>query len=236
MVQLKPIVCGAIGVLALASPGVAQAPSPARTVLFQNVRVFDGRSAALTAPSYVLVRGSRIEKVSAQPIPTDRSGDTLVIEGGGRTLMPGLIDAHAHLMFETLAQAAVLTADLAFVTVAAVKGAGDMLMRGFTSVRDLGGPVMGLKRGIDQGLVPGPRIWPSGAFISQTGGHGDFRLPTELPAAPGGFHFTERIGAAAIADDAEAVRRRAREQLALGASQLKLMAGGGVGSSYARST
>ena len=88
MVQLKQMVCAAIGVLGLASPGEAQAPPPARTVLFRNVRVFDGRSAALTAPSYVLVRGNKIEKVSAQPIPTDRSGDTLVNEGGGRTLMP----------------------------------------------------------------------------------------------------------------------------------------------------
>jgi imidazolonepropionase-like amidohydrolase len=107
-----------------------------------------------------------------------------------------------------------------------------MLLRGFTSVRDLGGPVFGLKRGIDQGLVPGPRIWPSGAFISQSGGHGDFRLPNELPARPGDYSYGERIGAAAIADDAATVRQRSREQLALGATQLKLMAGGGVASSY----
>ncbi|HYN58677.1 MAG TPA: amidohydrolase family protein [Rubrivivax sp.] len=107
-----------------------------------------------------------------------------------------------------------------------------MLLRGFTSARDLGGPVLGLKRGIDQGLVPGPRIWPSGAFISQSGGHGDFRLPNEIPARPGDFSYSERIGAAAIADDAAMVRQRAREQLALGASQLKLMEGGGVSSSF----
>jgi len=107
-----------------------------------------------------------------------------------------------------------------------------MLMRGYTSVRDLGGPVFGLKSAIDKGLVMGPRIWPSGAFISQTGGHGDFRLPTELPAAPGAFSYSERVGAAAIADDADTVRKRAREQLALGASQIKLMAGGGVASSF----
>jgi imidazolonepropionase-like amidohydrolase len=69
-----------------------------------------------------------------------------------------------------------------------------MLQRGFTSVRDLGGPVSGLKRGIDLGLVPGPRIWPSGAMISQSGGHGDFRLPNELPAPPGTFSFGERSG------------------------------------------
>jgi imidazolonepropionase-like amidohydrolase len=92
--------------------------------------------------------------------------------------------------------------------------------------------VFGLKRAIDLGLVVGPRIWPSGAFISQTGGHGDFRLPIDLPAAPGDFTYSERIGAAAIADSANAVRVRAREQLALGASQIKLMAGGGVSSNY----
>ncbi len=108
-----------------------------------------------------------------------------------------------------------------------------MLMRGFTSVRDLGGPVFGLKRGIDAGLVPGPRIWPSGAFISQTGGHGDFRLPERAARArPASFTYSERVGAAAIADSPDAVRQRAREQLALGASQIKLMAGGGVASSY----
>ncbi len=135
-------------------------------------------------------------------------------------------------MFETVPQAAILTADIGYVNVAAVKAANDMLMRGFTSVRDVGGPVFGLKRGIDQGLVPGPRIWPSGAFISQSGGHGDFRLPNDLPAQPGQFTYSERIGGAAIADSPDTVRSRAREQLALGASQIKLMAGGGVASSF----
>jgi len=146
--------------------------------------------------------------------------------------MPGLIDAHTHLMFATVPQLAVLTGDIGFLNVAAVKAAGDMLMRGFTSARDLGGPVFGLKKGIDLGLVPGPRIWPAGAFISQSGGHGDFRLPNDLPARPGDYSFSERAGAAAIADSPDAVRQRVREQLALGASQVKLMAGGGVSSPY----
>ena len=96
--------------------------------------------------------------------------------------------------------------------------------------------MFGLKRGIDTGLVPGPRIWPSGAFVSQTGGHGDFRLPNELPARPGDFSYSERVGAAAIADSPDLVRQRVREQLALGASQIKLMAGGGVRRATTRST
>ena len=232
MKAVNPLLGCALAVLGLSSAAVSQTPPPVKTVLFENVRIFDGKGVALSAPSNVLVRGNKIEKISTQASPADRHADTVIIDGGGRTLMPGLIDAHTHLMFETLPQVAVLTGDLGFISVAAVKAAGDMLMRGFTSVRDLGGPVFGLKRGIDAGLVPGPRIWPSGAFISQTGGHGDFRLPTELPARPGDFNYSERIGATAIADDADTVRLRAREQLALGASQIKLMAGGGVSSSY----
>lgn len=97
---------------------------------------------------------------------------------------------------------------------------------------DLGGPVFGLKKGIDMGLVRGPRIWPAGAMISQSGGHGDFRPPNELPAGPDSFPYMERIGVAEIADSPDLVRQRSREQLALGASQLKLMAGGGVSSQY----
>ncbi|MEK7781913.1 MAG: amidohydrolase family protein, partial [Verrucomicrobiota bacterium] len=208
------------------------ADPPVSVTVFSNVRIFDGKSAALTAPMNVLVRGNKIEKISVTPIATDRRADTVLIDGGGKTLMPGLIDAHTHIMFTSVPQMALLTSDIGFVNVAAVKAAHEMLLRGFTSVRDVGGPVFGLKRGIDTGLVPGPRIWPSGAFISQTGGHGDFRMPNDLPARPGDYTFSERIGASAIADSAEAVQLRVREQLALGASQIKLMAGGGVASNF----
>ena len=214
--------------LAFASTQVlAQAPTSA--VLFEDVRVFDG-SDRLSAPSSVLVVGNTIQSVSTEPIAAPAG--TLRIAGAGRTLMPGLIDAHTHIMFSTGSQIVVLTSDIGYINVAAVKAANDMLMRGFTSIRDLGGPVFGLKRGIDLGLVPGPRIWPSGAFVSQSGGHGDFRLPNELPAPPGHHSYSERVGAAAIADSPDIVRQRVREQLALGASQIKLMAGGGVASSF----
>lgn len=215
---------------ALSAAAQVQPPQPT-AVLFENVRIFDGVSERLSAPSNVLVAGNLIKTISSAPIAAPPSMTLSRVQGNGRTLMPGLIDAHTHIMFETLTQETMLVSDLAFIAVAAVKGANDMLMRGFTSIRDFG-PAFGIKRGIDMGLVPGPRIWPSGAMISQTGGHGDFRLPNELPAAPGSFHFTERMGASAIADDADTVRKRSREQLALGATQLKLAAGGGVGSDY----
>ncbi|MBY0611806.1 MAG: amidohydrolase family protein [Beijerinckiaceae bacterium] len=220
-----------IALTGLAEPVGAQ-PSQAKAVLFENVRIFNGKSDGLSTPSNVLVRGNVIAAISAAPIAVPADVSVTRIEGSGKTLTPGLIDAHTHIMFSTIPQIAVLTTDISFVTIAAVKDARDTLMRGFTSIRDAGGPTFGLKRGIDAGLTPGPRIWPSGAFISQTGGHGDFRLPNELPARPGDYSYSERVGGAAIADDADTVRKRTRELLALGASQIKLMAGGGVSSVF----
>jgi imidazolonepropionase-like amidohydrolase len=126
-----------------------------------------------------------------------------------------------------------LTADAGYITLIAADEARKTLMRGFTSVRDMAGPTFSLKRAIDDGLVPGPRIWPSGAMISQTGGHGDFRFPYEVPASPNApLSRVEAIGAGAVADGIDRVLTRAREQLMLGASQLKLAAGGGVSSHY----
>lgn len=219
------------GLSGLPSAVHAQAATPG-SVLYEDVRIFDGLSDSLSAPSNVLVVKNLIKAISTSPIEIPADGSVRRIAGGGRTLMPGLIDAHTHIMFSTIPQLAILTADIGFINVAAVKAANDTLMRGFTTIRDLGGPCFGLKRGIDSGLVPGPRIWPSGAFISQTGGHGDFRLPTDLPARPDDYTYSERVGGSAIADDPGMVRKRAREQLALGASQIKIMAGGGVSSSF----
>ncbi len=226
-------VLSAILILGCAATQAAHAQDPQPTgVIFENVHIFDGTSDRLSAPSNVLIVGNVIKTISSAPIAASPATAVTRIQGGGRTLMPGLIDAHTHIMFATVPLQVVLTSDAGFINVAATKAATDMLMRGFTSIRDLGGPVFGLKRGIDMGLVVGPRIWPAGAMISQTGGHGDFRPPNELPAPPGNFSFNERIGTAAIADNADSVRQRAREQLALGASQIKLMAGGGVASNY----
>lgn len=208
-------------------PAGAQATAGAET-LFHNVRVYSGTGTTLSAPVDVLVRGNVIASIGAV---TAAPGAT-IIDGGGRTLMPGMIDAHVHLMFAAISTAAAAVADIGYLNFVAGHAADGMLMQGFTSVRDMGGPTLGLKKAIDAGLATGPRIWPSGAMISQSGGHGDFRMPTELPAPEGSFAYGERIGAIAIADDPGMVRKRAREQLALGVSQIKMMAGGGVGSSY----
>jgi imidazolonepropionase-like amidohydrolase len=201
--------------------------------LFQNVRIFDGRSAALSPSSDVLVRGNTIERISAQPITVETEADVRVIAADGRVLMPGLIDAHWHAFMAATPQMVLMTADPSYLHLLAARQAEATLMRGFTTVRDMGGPVFGLKRAIDEGVMIGPRIYPSGAFISQTSGHGDFRFLFELPRTLGGpLSHSETEGIAAIADSPDEVRLRVREQLRGGASQIKLMAGGGVSSAY----
>ena len=210
----------------------AQTPPPAATV-FQNVRVFDGKGSQLSGPSYVLVRGNRIERISSTPIPTDQRADTVLIDGGGRTLMPGLIDAHWHTMLVRPTPAELKTNDIGYMNLVAAAEARDTLLRGFTTIRDLGGPAFGLKRAIDEGIVPGPRIFPSGAIITVTSGHGDARELYELPRVLGGpLTRMETTGASMVADSPDEVRVRTREQLMLGASQIKLTAGGGVASPH----
>ncbi len=217
----------AIGMNLAASPA-AQAQQ-ASAVLFQNVRIFDGKNAALSAPSNVLVRDNKIEKISVAPIQADAQ----VIAGGERVLMPGLIDAHWHAMLVRPTPAATLADDVGYNNLLAAAEATATLMRGFTTVRDMGGPSFGLKRAIDDGLVAGPRIYPSGAVITITGGHGDFRQLTDLPRTIGGMlSRMERIGGSMVADSPDEVRVRAREQLMQGASQVKLTAGGGVASPF----
>jgi imidazolonepropionase-like amidohydrolase len=216
----------------VAQAALAQQPAPAG-VLFENVRIFNGTSGQISTPSNVLVVGNVIKTISTSPLAAPPAPAVTRIDGGGRTLMPGLIDAHSHISVMAVSMSDALNADFGYVQIAAGKAAEAMLLRGFTTVRDMGGPTFGLKRAIDSGLIPGPRIFPSGTLISQTGGHGDFRLPYEIPRAAGDpLSYTERIGLSAIADSPDEVRRRARENLMKGASQIKLTAGGGVGSEY----
>lgn len=212
----------------------ANALADASTILINNVYVFDGRSDTRSAtPMNVLVRGHLISEISATPITPPEGESVKIIDGTGNTLMPGLIDAHWHAMMIQASMIETMALDVGYLNLLAAKVAEATLMRGFTSVRDMGGPVFGLRRAIDQGVAAGPRIFPSGAMISQTGGHGDFRLPNEIPAANHGpLSHADQIGATAIADGVPEVLRRTREQLMLGATQIKLMAGGGVSSFY----
>ena len=221
-----------IALLAISSPDRGFAESPDGTVLFQNVRVFDGKSSELSSPTNVLVRGNKIEKITTGDIPIDRNAGTTVVDGSGRALMPGLIDAHWHAMLVRPTPPEVLANDIGYANLLAGVEATATLMRGFTTIRDMGGPSFGLKRAIDEGLVPGPRIYPSGAMITITSGHGDFRQLSDLPRNVGSLSRMEQIGGSMVADSPDEVRLRVREQLMQGASQIKLTAGGGVASPF----
>ena len=219
-------------------PSVGATPAPDRprgtvSTEFRNVRIFDGRSDRLSARSNVRVKRNRIDRISTGPLPPEPGVTATVIDGDGRTLMPGLIDNHWHTMFVRPSAAQAMSSDPGYLNVVAGAEATDTLMRGFTTVRDLGGPSFGLKRAIDEGVIDGPRIFPSGAVITVTSGHGDFRTPADLPRSPGGPPaHQEELDAGMVADSPDEVRLRTREQLFLGASQIKLTAGGGVASPH----
>jgi len=204
--------------------------APKARTLFTNVHVFDGVNEKRIENANVLVEGNLIKQISIQKISAD---DANVIDGGGRTLMPGLIDAHWHTMFNFWPISKVMSANFGALNIAAAKHSGEQLLRGFTTVRDVGGNVFGVKMAIDSGLVDGPRIYPSGPYISQTSGHGDFRGPNDVPENPATpLDYFQRVGHTLIADGVPEVIKRSREILRMGASQIKAMAGGGVSSLY----
>lgn len=202
-------------------------------ILINNVEIFNGKDEA-TVKGNVLIKNNLIEKVSTDPIPIDPAADVRVIDGSGNFLMPGLIDAHwhAYLCCNTLMD--LLAGEPSFTHLVAGKEAGATLQRGFTTIRDAGGPVFGLKKAIDTGVLPGPRIYPSGAMISQTSGHGDFRMIYDRSHTGCGCELAhvQELGASWIVDGPDAVTTATRENLRQGASQIKLMTGGGAASLY----
>ena len=198
-------------------------------VLVSNIDLFDSRSGTLVADVYVLVEGNRVAGVlQSRPAGAfDRE-----IDGGGNVLLPGLIDTHVHMSITGGTQE---MGDLPWDYVPHImsRRSRDMLLRGFTTVRDLGGPVFGLRRAIEEGLVDGPRVFPSGAFVTQTSGHGDFRRPTDAnPQFGGAPTYAQNLGYYQLADGVPAVLAAVRENFKNGATQIKVMGSGGVGSVY----
>ena len=214
------------------SPVSVHAQQPTAETLIRNVRVLDVVNGRLGPPTDVLIRGNTIAAIGSSANAV--SGAT-TIDGKGGTLMPGLIDVHVHLAFGAL-----LLKDLydpkttpEQLGAATAKSANDMLLRGFTAVRDMGGPIFPLKPAIDSGRIRGPRVWPSGATVSQTSGHGDFRTPDERSRRFFGKPSrAEEEGATFIADGRDEVLTATRENLRMGASQIKIMGGGGTSSAY----
>lgn len=218
------------GFAGLSAPLRVRAQQGDKPLLLRGARIFDGLAAQAAEGRDLLIAGRGIADI----VPTGQVvGDATVLDCRGMTLIPGLIDAHWHALLAAIPQLAAVTADVPYVHLVAAQEAQRTLLRGFTTVRDVGGPAFALKRAIDEGRFTGPRIYPSGAMISQTSGHGDFRMRSDLPRSPqSNLSQAETAGIAMIADGEAEVLRRVREQLMLGASQIKIMAGGGGASSF----
>jgi imidazolonepropionase-like amidohydrolase len=195
----------------------------ATSYLFTGGRLLDPSRDALLDGFEVLVENDRIKEVSDRPIA---AGSAIRIDLSGKTLMPGLIDCHVHVVAALVDIAANAMAPSSLAAMRAARILRTLLMRGFTTVRDAGGADHGLVRAIDEGLIEGPRLIISGKALSQTGGHGDSRARSDdrMP-------FSDRVGALCrLADGVDGVRRAAREEIKSGARFIKIMANGGVAS------
>src|ERR1700731_3050225 len=193
--------------------------------IFADCAVLDGTRNEGREDHHVLVERGHISEVSDRPI---KSAAAETIELRGRTLMPGLIDAHVHVLAVDAALARLSDWPVTLLTLQAAKVREGMLQRGFTTIRDAGGADGGLAEAIEEGLVRGPRIFPSGSALSQTGGHGDTRPRTQsvvtCACCEGGAALSR------IADGVTECRRAARDELRKGATQIKILASGGVAS------
>ncbi|MFO7278962.1 MAG: amidohydrolase family protein [Thermoanaerobacterales bacterium] len=194
-------------------------------LLVTNATLLDLESGERIEGSSVRVEGRRIVEVGRGE--RLRAGDEVTrIDAGGRTLLPGLIDAHVHAALTTMDLAALGRRPPTRIGIEAKAILEGMLRRGFTTVRDAGGLDRGIAEALEAGLITGPRVLRSGRVLSQTGGHGD-----TVPVGDEPHLCACRIrstGFAHVADGPDAVRRAAREELKGGAHQIKVMAGGGV--------
>ena len=201
---------------------------PAKLTLISNVNIFDGTTDGLREKMHVLIKENLIETISDEPLAVVQTTNVTRIDGKGMTLMPGLIDSHTHF---NLAMEGGLTAIEAArwdqIATASAAAAQEWLMDGFTTARDMGGMGNGLKKTIDAGLLPGPRIYPSGAYISQTSGHGDLLLGSQSDPQTSNVI---RLRMTTLADGPDEVRAAVRKNIAEGASQIKVMIGGGISS------
>ncbi len=197
-------------------------------IVFRNARLLDPHADALQGGVSVLVEGETIREVSTMPI---RAPNADVIDCKGRTLMPGLIDCHVHVMLSEVNLRNLESIPLTMMTVRAASLMRAMIDRGFTTVRDTGGADWGLRDGVAEGLLPGPRLLISGRALGPTGGHSDPRRRTETRAPTCRCCNAMSFCMEAV-DGADAVRAAVREQLRQGVDQVKIMVCGGVASPY----
>ncbi len=197
-------------------------------VVIRGAQVFKGCDPDLVAAD-VLISGNLISQIEPD---IDVPDGTYEIKAHGHTLIPGLIDAHWHGVYAEATIPQILTTGEGYWNLVAARAQENALYRGFTTVREAAGPMFDIARATDEGMIVGPRIFPSGPAISQTAGHMDFRFTYDVPSTPDNLHSLERNNGFYIADGVPEVIKRVRENLMQGATQIKLMAGGGVTSSY----
>jgi imidazolonepropionase-like amidohydrolase len=219
-----------LALMANSAPLAAVEEKPKPQTLFTNVNIFDGKSDTLAEGMSVLVEENLIKQIGKGL----KAGDgAKVIDGGGRTLMPGLHDMHTHIgIYRPVAGDNRIDMTPFLVGAVAAARAEGMLMNGFTLIRDIGGPAKFLQRAIDAGVVVGPRVLPTESFITQTSGHGDFRNRTDPHPnidVRGSTNYIDQYYSC-FADGPTEIRRCIREQLGKGATQIKIFTGGGVAS------
>jgi imidazolonepropionase-like amidohydrolase len=194
-------------------------------LVIRNGTVFDSATASVVGERTVVVEGERIVAVTEEPVHT---GERIEVDARGATVLPGLIDAHVHVMVATMDFARAAAMPMTLVGIHAARALEAMLRRGFTTVRDAGGADGGMAAAVEQRVVAGPELLRAGRALSQTGGHGDTRARSAPPATCA-CELVE-TGIAVLADGPDAVRRAARDQLRGGAHAIKVMASGGVAS------
>ncbi|MBL8670036.1 MAG: amidohydrolase family protein [Alphaproteobacteria bacterium] len=199
-------------------------------ILLTDCTLLDSRTLKLASGATILVRGGRIAEIGDKSM---KAPGAETVACGGRIVMPGLVDGHVHCTAMAASLGALRTLPTTLVAAATGSILRGMLQRGFTSVRDAGGADHGIAKAVEQGYFQGPRVYYSGRAISQTGGHGDFRDFIDYPGADMGepcgcAHLLAGIGR--IADGVAEVRRAARDEIRFGATQIKVMASGGVAS------
>ena len=193
------------------------------TIVFEQCRVFDGHAAELREDAAVAIEDGRIKEVADGTLRAPAGAERIAC--GGRTLMPGLIDAHFHALLVDLNIPSIDDMPASLLYQHARHNLEGALRRGFTTVRDAGGADLGLALAVERGLIAGPRVLFAGRGLSQTGGHGDMRSQTRFePCGCAGYHgpITQ------VADGVDAVRQVVREELRKGAHQIKMMVSGGV--------
>ena len=197
-----------------------------RNIHLFNAHLMDARSSELRDGA-LLIEDGRIKEISDKPIQSETARQ---IDLGGRTLMPGLIDAHVHVKATSLDLSKLMTTPVSYLMGQTHEIMKAMLMRGFTTVRDAAGADRGLADAVDDGLYTGPRLRVCGLALSQTGGHSDMRPPTVMsyPSDIERHNHLQQLGR--IADGVDECRRAARDELRKGAHHVKIMAGGGASS------